>query len=333
MNSFSYLELQPGEIRLLKLLPATNESEQIRCELLHAPLHSAPSYEAISYEWRSTPGTARVEAATGTLDISKTLEHALRGMRWKETARMLWADGICINQDNGDEVQSQLPMMGKIYELSRVALVWLGDSTQATVPAIEVLQSLALLARQHNAYAGMNKNEYAAFILHKRPDRSSVFIRDEDSFLTEVDTERQCSATQLSRKPELSDDEIFRFQDSKLWCEIDGMFSNSYFERTWIEQEVAKASCVRLCRGPRTFSWPLFSSAFIGRSLMLFHPQHPEPRFMGPLHNVIDARERWRTPEHFTTLAGALVALSYSKETHIQDHIYAAYAMSKHTIP
>lgn len=333
MNRSPYLRLQLGEIRLLKLLPAKDETQQIRCELLPTPLQSAPAYEAISYEWNSVPGTALVDVPTGRIKVSRSLEHALRGMRGKEKARMLWADGICIDQSNDEELRSQLSIMEKVYEMSQVTLVWLGCATRDTALAIEVLHSLALFARQRNAHTGMDKNDYRAFILYERPERSGLFIDDDDGFLVEMNSRGRCSVTQLLRKADLSDNEIFRFQDHQLWCEIDGMFSNSYFERTWIQREVAKAPYVSLCRGPYMFSWPLFTSAFIGRNLMMFHYDHQNLRFTGPLHTVIDARERWRTPEHFTTLAGALVTLSYSKETQIQDHIYAAYAMSKHKIP
>ncbi|KAF2166129.1 hypothetical protein M409DRAFT_55467 [Zasmidium cellare ATCC 36951] len=211
-------------------------------------------------------------------------------------------------------------------------LVWLGCSTPNSTAAVEVLHSLALLARQHNAFAGMERNDFGPFVFEKQPSGASVFIRDEDMLMAELDSDRKCSTACLSRKPGKSDETIFQFKNFELWCEIDGMFSNSYFQRTWIEREVAKAPHVKICRGPHIISWSLFTSAFVGRSLLLFHPQHPGLRFTGSLQTVMDARQRWRTPEHGTTLAGALVALTYSKETRKHDHIYAAYAMSKYTI-
>jgi hypothetical protein len=148
-------------------------------------------------------------------------------------------------------------------------------------------------------------------------------------FVQEFCSTRGIKITELHRRPEQTDDEIFRFGDLTLWREIDGMFTDSYFERTWIEREVAKARQVHIYRGSYCISWLIFHSAFVGRSILLFHTSE---KFSGPLNTVIDARERWRDPEHFTTLAGALVALAYSKESDIRDHIYAAYALTKRPI-
>ena len=333
MDPYTYSALLPGEIRLLKLLPASDEHDQIHCEINHVTLQFAPEYEAISYEWKSIQGTAAVRATTGLLNISKSLEYALRSMREEHTPRMLWADGICVNQNDEQEVTCQLALMDRIYERSFATLVWLGCSNGQTAKAIRILQSLALLARQRNAIAGMEGNLFMEFMIKSRPKYSSVFIDNRDMILQEFKREHGFTSKVLLRHPKMSDDEIFDFDSYELWCEIDELFSSSFFERTWIEREVAKAPYVQLHRGQYTIPWPIFTSALVGRSILGFHKHHPRDYSLGPVWNVIDARERWRTLEHRTTLAGALVALSYSKETNIRDHIYAAYTLSKCTIP
>ena len=333
MHPYTYSALLPGEIRLLKLLPTSDEHDQISCEICHVSLQFAPEYAAISYEWKSIQGTASVRAATRLLNISKSLESALRSMREEDPPRMLWADGICINQNDKQEVSCQLALMDRIYERSSAALIWLGCSNAETAKAIRILHSLALLARQRYAILGMRGNLFMEFIVKSRPKYSSGFIDNKDMILQEFKREYGLTSILLLRHPTMSDDEIFDFDNYQLWCEIDVLFSSSFFERTWIQREVAKAPYVQLHRGQCTIPWPIFTSALVGRSILGLLKHHPRDYFPGPVWNVADARERWRTPEHGTTLAGALVTLSYSKESNIRDHIYAAYTLSKCPIP
>lgn len=325
-----YQILEPGHIRLLELSPATNGDTKVECSIRYTPLLSAPKYEALSYQWGSSERIAEINTLGGHLKINKSLYQALQAVRWKDRPRILWADGVCVNQQDKLEVSNQLAIMDAVYERSERTIVWLGCSTNDSGMAIRTLYSLALLARQHNMNRTMKENEYSPCVISKRPETSSVFPSYVDVFVMEFCSTRGPTITELHRDPEQTDDDIFRFADHSLWREIDGLFTNSYFERTWIEREVAKARQVHIYRGQYCISWPIFHSAFVGRSMLLFHTLD---KFPGPLKTVIDARERWRDPGHCTTLAGALVALAYSKESDIRDHIYAAYALTKLPIP
>ncbi|KAK7740500.1 hypothetical protein SLS53_005343 [Cytospora paraplurivora] len=54
-----------------------------------------------------------------------------------------WIDSICINQDDIDERQSQVKLMGQIYRQAAKTLVWLAEATEDTDQAIEFLAELA----------------------------------------------------------------------------------------------------------------------------------------------------------------------------------------------
>jgi hypothetical protein len=45
------------------------------------------------------------------LDVSPNLAAALRYLQWEETSRLLWADAICISQDDVLERSQQVQMM------------------------------------------------------------------------------------------------------------------------------------------------------------------------------------------------------------------------------
>ncbi len=46
------------------------------------------------------------------------------------SARLLWADQICINQDDIEERNHQIEFMREIYANARRTLIWIGDSDQ-----------------------------------------------------------------------------------------------------------------------------------------------------------------------------------------------------------
>jgi hypothetical protein len=51
-------------------------------------------------------------------------------MRLNDKARTLWADQICIDQDNAVEKSQQISLMDIIYRNARHVLVWLGQDQQ-----------------------------------------------------------------------------------------------------------------------------------------------------------------------------------------------------------
>lgn len=60
------------------------------------------------------------------LDITALLDSALRHLRDPESSLKVWADGICINQTDIDDRNSQIMIMGKIYGFSKHTIIFLG---------------------------------------------------------------------------------------------------------------------------------------------------------------------------------------------------------------
>ena len=42
----------------------------------------------------------------------------------------IWADAICINQEDDAEKSLEVAQMGKVYENARRVLIWLGDTDE-----------------------------------------------------------------------------------------------------------------------------------------------------------------------------------------------------------
>ncbi|PVH69945.1 hypothetical protein DL98DRAFT_473142, partial [Cadophora sp. DSE1049] len=54
----------------------------------------------------------------------------------------LLIDQICINQDENEEVNRQIPLMGRIYSEAKQVIAWLGEKDKETEPALELLDSI-----------------------------------------------------------------------------------------------------------------------------------------------------------------------------------------------
>ncbi|PYH87748.1 hypothetical protein BO71DRAFT_278381, partial [Aspergillus ellipticus CBS 707.79] len=113
------------EIRLLALEPGRDE-DIIRCQLKHVFLSDNPKYEALSYVWGDPNEQDYIYCNGKQVRIGKELFNALKSLRQPNCERTLWADALCINQNNYVEKGKQVEIMGDIYASSQHVLIWLG---------------------------------------------------------------------------------------------------------------------------------------------------------------------------------------------------------------
>ena len=74
--------------------------------------------------------------------IMESLYDALQRLRWKDKARYLWIDQLCINQSDLSERSLQVQKMLLIYRSASAVLVWLGEETPYTQLTISVIQKV-----------------------------------------------------------------------------------------------------------------------------------------------------------------------------------------------
>ncbi|KAF8856730.1 hypothetical protein BDZ45DRAFT_566404, partial [Acephala macrosclerotiorum] len=113
-------------IRLLRLLPGTFE-EKISCELVPTELGKAPSFEPISYGWGSRADKREITCYGRPFSITVNLFQALRCFRLEKEPRLVWADGICIDQTSVEERGQQVSFMDQVYARGACTLIWLGE--------------------------------------------------------------------------------------------------------------------------------------------------------------------------------------------------------------
>ena len=127
---YTALSAERSEIRLLRVLPAQDESSQVACEYSSISLLDTPVYNALSYVWGDPTVTTPILVNGEVFHTTTNLAAALRLFRTKGMEELLWVDAICIDQGSVEEKNQQLPLMRDIYVKARKTLVWFGDGRE-----------------------------------------------------------------------------------------------------------------------------------------------------------------------------------------------------------
>lgn len=102
--------------------------------------------------------------------MTQNLKNALRNIRKEQNPVWMWADGICINQQDEEEKGVQVQMMREIYGTANIVTVFLGSGTD---------EGLSLMGEIHRiggeaVTAGIQSLDYEGLmdLLNDRIDNS-----------------------------------------------------------------------------------------------------------------------------------------------------------------
>jgi Heterokaryon incompatibility protein (HET) len=141
MCPYDYTLLPDRSIRLLNLNPSDKYHEPLSGTLVIIDIEDAPEFEAISYVWGEPSFSESIQIdGKYAVAITLSLASALRRFRRHDSARLLWADGICIDQNNNAEKAVQVPLMADIYKSAIRTLAWLGEGDEDLEQALEFLR-------------------------------------------------------------------------------------------------------------------------------------------------------------------------------------------------
>ena len=123
--------LPPGSTRVVRLRPSSVLDAPIQVSMLEINLSLRPDYECLSYTWGTDHGnlvtTSAVDVDGKTVRIRTNLFNALCRLRLADRERLLWVDGLSINQTDLEEKAQQVAMIGKIFQQSVRVLAWVGE--------------------------------------------------------------------------------------------------------------------------------------------------------------------------------------------------------------
>ena len=215
---YRYPKLPPTYIRVLELQPSTSPTASLACQLTLQRIHERP-YEALSYVWgKPTVFESTIqcqdgedETSAGSLAITANLGTALLAYRHAVKPRRLWVDAICIKQEDQDERQAQVRMMGDIFHNASQVLCWLGAFADPAADEHTALLAIDFL-REFNK-SRLEHLQQAQALVHGR-ERGTVNAVDLTHEAAHVDS---------------------------CWKAIKVFFDCEYFHRAWIIQEIGLA--------------------------------------------------------------------------------------------
>ncbi|CZR67932.1 uncharacterized protein PAC_17831 [Phialocephala subalpina] len=132
-NFYQYSAItQPDIIRLILLQPSEHLEAKLCCSLIDASLKGCDNdvveHVALSYVWGNASLKGSILVDGKHLEITHSLEQALRHVRDPRRVLRVWADGICINQKDVEDRNTQVAAMGTIYATARHTIIFLGPS-------------------------------------------------------------------------------------------------------------------------------------------------------------------------------------------------------------
>lgn len=109
-------------------------------------------FEALSYEWghdQERHHTLSLQDGNGEIRITEALHSALAQLRYQPPStddRVIWADGICINQDDLEERAQQVAIMELIYRRASRVITYIGPEKDESSDAIKLGSALRVYA-------------------------------------------------------------------------------------------------------------------------------------------------------------------------------------------
>ncbi|KXJ85455.1 heterokaryon incompatibility protein-domain-containing protein, partial [Microdochium bolleyi] len=126
---YTALDAAQAQVRVLVIIRPALRSP-LRYTITIVSLNAKPHFTALSYVW-GDPAVMRNIVVDGVeVEVTKNLHDALQWFSGQGQLDMpIWADAICINQQDLDEKSNQISLMSRIYKEASKVMCWLGPST------------------------------------------------------------------------------------------------------------------------------------------------------------------------------------------------------------
>lgn len=242
--------------RALHLRPGTGH-DLVECNLTHTSLEGRPSYAALSYCW-DIPQPQHIILCNGKkLPIRHNLYVALIHNRQPDKTISLWADAICINQDDLEERGRQVGLMKDIFHAASEVIVWLGEETDDSDIGMQAAQDLADAGREY-----LKQRE----TLENLPPGDPLVV-----------------AT------------FGPFKHQSQWARFNAfskIIDRNWFSRTWVVQEAAVAAKITIHCGKATMTWEDFTNAAVLQNQLDLYTSHHDRN--GPPLMIIQTRNDYQ---------------------------------------
>ena len=228
---------QPNTIRVLDLFPG-KFGHRLHGKLRHRLLEASEPFETLSYAWGPSDNLKYLVTEDGLIPLTLSLHSALQRLRSESDIVTIWADAVCINQDNNEEKSEQVAMMGDIYLQAVRTRIWLGESDKQFRRAFKGLRILGTQAEHLASLTGEESFEGKSRIFWKKMRRTfrSILTQRGDIF-------------QYAREPYHN-----RADLKDVWAVLE----LPWFNRVWVLQEFVLSRDILVICGEFEMAWDLF---------------------------------------------------------------------------
>ncbi|KAJ4990240.1 heterokaryon incompatibility protein [Stagonosporopsis vannaccii] len=269
------------------------------------------AYEAISYAWGySTGPRQRITCNGQALYITSSLFEALQVFRQPRGGekRILWADGICINQHDTAERNHQVQLMRRIYTAASKVLIWLGHDDPVLIRA-----GFDLVCQ----IAGLQPPDYdQAEDEHGEAVKKSA-VASRPQYIWRKDANSQPTTITSSQA-------VFDSHELKALCPL---FDCTWFERLWTIQELALSRAAEVYWGLGQINFKLIGVAALH---VLDHHQSTFLHYnaMNGLKRCCGMYNYWTSAWDEVTFFGLLVMTRRSKASEPRDKVFGILGLS-----
>jgi hypothetical protein len=321
-EEFAYPPLSgPKCIRLLKIHDG-NDTDVVSCDVFEVDLDQKPSFEALSYTWNLDPQwkTMKFDVVEDKVKeerpilcngkphhVTMNLYHALTEFRRQKWQTPIWADQICINQNDGDEKVAQLGIMVDIYQSAACVVIWLGKLSLSRNQALDFMDKL--------------------------PDEPTIPVKAPSS------AESGMSMNKLYRPLEAVSSISSSISDHIHWIGVVMVIGRQWFSRAWTLQEFLLAPKFKFLMGNREVSSQSIVKA--ASQLIEFYTTDPLStqfglnvtflslrRFIQGRADLFDEREKFHKGKRYSA-EEYLGIIRVRRSTEMKDKVIAGAALLK----
>jgi hypothetical protein len=162
-DEFRLIRLKP---RIYKHRTTSAQTVAVFCTLEHSFVGKIP-YVALSYVWGDENDRRLIFVNDEPVQIGINLEKALRELRHGTEDVILWADQLCINQDDNIEKSQQVQQMKSFYAQADHVIAWIGPAADDSAELFSLLKRTA---------QNVTERRYDQIFEDHEPDRILPFV-------------------------------------------------------------------------------------------------------------------------------------------------------------
>jgi hypothetical protein len=218
------------------------------------PRYTWGDFVALSYTWGDSRNTREIVVNGEKHEVTVSLHAALTELQKQEcfyNGLKIWADALCLNQGNSEELKVQCLRMHEIYQTAGNVVVWLGVEQSYANPSRS--SSHRNICSDHAIFYLQWLSAYFRTELLEYADESP-HILEALQFRETVNFQLKNSLHMITTKIKNEFDYIDI--DEYGWLSIFHFFDNDYWKRLWIIQELVMGTeDIAVFCGSRVTGW------------------------------------------------------------------------------